>query len=176
VHRLRNHNLWAVELAPWALTVMAQGGRAIIPLPPRGSHPKDLLPANTLTLWAYTDMSDPRWTWGCKYILLRQDPAAATPQKIGAMVPDGWVAYANHGQLFVKKFAYQPDARYPDLGCPVETFTNADMLEVETVAPLVNLQPGAAIEHVEEWFLYGGVAAPENDADVEREVLPKITG
>ena len=25
VHRLTNHNLWAVTLAPWALSVMAQG-------------------------------------------------------------------------------------------------------------------------------------------------------
>jgi hypothetical protein len=176
VHRLRNHNLWPVELAPWALTVMAQGGKVIVPLPPRGSHPENLLPANTLTLWAYTDMSDPRWTWGRKYIMLRQDPTATAPQKIGAMVPDGWVAYANYGQLFVKKFTYQPGARYPDFGCSVETFTNADMLEVETLGPLVTLQPGAAVEHVEEWYLHKGVAMPQNDADVDRWVLPKVVG
>jgi hypothetical protein len=143
-------------------------------LPPRGSHPKDLLPANLLTLWAYSDMADPRWTWGTKYIMLRQDPAATMPQKIGAMAPDGWIAYANHGNLFIKKFTYVPGARYPDFGCSVETFTNADMLEVETVAPLVNLQPGAAVEHVEDWFLFRGVPIPQNDADVDRDVLPKV--
>jgi len=174
VHRLRNHNLWAVELAPWALTVMAPGGKIIIPLPPRGSHPEHLLPVNTLTLWAYTDLSDPRWTWGRKYILLRQDPAATTPQKIGAMVPDGWVAYANRGHLFVKKFSHVPEATYPDFGCSVETFTNADMLEVETVAPLVNLQPGTTVEHVEDWFLFDNVPVPQDDADVDRHVLPLV--
>ena len=46
VHRLRNMNLWAVDLAPWAISVMAQGGKAIIPLPPRGPHSENLLPAN----------------------------------------------------------------------------------------------------------------------------------
>src|SRR5581483_3541573 len=62
VHRLRNTNLWPVELSPWVLSVMAQGGRAIIPLPERGTHPEFLLPTSTLTLWAFTDMRDPRWS------------------------------------------------------------------------------------------------------------------
>jgi hypothetical protein len=173
-HRLRNTNLWAVELAPWALSVMAQGGVAIIPLPPRGSHTENLLPTNTITFWAYTDMTDPRWAWGYKYVMLRQDPEREKPQKVGAMVTDGWAAYARGGHLFVKKFNYIPGARYPDFGCSVETFTNADMLELETVAPLVCLQPGATVEYVEQWFLFRDVPAPNNDADVERNVLPSV--
>ncbi len=173
-HRLRNRNLWAVELAPWALSVMAQGGKAIIPFPPRGSHETNLLPTNTITLWAYTDMADPRWTWGSKYILLHQNPKATGPQKIGVMTPDGWVAYARRGHLFVKKFTYVSGARYPDFGCSVETFTNADMLEIETLGPLVLLQPGAAVEHVEHWFLFRDVPVPASDADVDRYILPKV--
>jgi hypothetical protein len=174
VHRLRNTNLWAVELSPWALTVMAQGGKGIVPLPPRGSHEANLLPTNTLTLWAYTDMTDPRWTWGGKYILLRQDPKVSKPQKIGVMVPDGWAAYARNGHLFVKKFNFVKGATYPDFGASVETFTNNDMLELETVGPLTRLQPGASVEHVEHWFLFKDVLAPNNDADVEKNVLPKV--
>jgi hypothetical protein len=174
VHRLRNNNLWQVELAVWALTAAAQGGRIIIPLPPRGSHEGNLLPASSLTLWAYTDMSDPRWTWGTKYMMLRQDPTATTQQKMGAMTPDGWVAYARQGHLFVKKFDYVPGGRYPDWGCSVETFTNADMLEVETVGPLVDLPPGGVVEYVERWFLFRDVAEPKNDDDVDKAVLPKV--
>jgi len=174
LHRLRNHGTWAVELAPWALSVMAQGGTAIVPQPPRGSHPEDLLPVNTLTLWAYTDMSDPRWTWGNKYILLRQDPQAAKPQKIGAAVPDGWAAYANHGNLFVKRFPYSPGANYTDFGCNFETFTNHEMLEVESLGPLVTLPPGATVEHTEHWHLFPNVTAPRNDADVDAQIRPLI--
>lgn len=172
--RLRNTTLWAVELAPWALSVMAQGGVAILPLPPRGSHADNLQPTSTLALWAYTNMSDPRWTWGEKYILLRQDPGMEVPQKIGASVPDGWVAYARHRHLFVKTFEVVPGAEYPDLGCSVEIFTSADFLEVESLAPLIKVQPGAAVEHVEHWFLFQDVTAPENDADVEAHILPKV--
>lgn len=173
-HRLRNTNLWAVELAPWALSVMAQGGTAIIPLPPRRSHEESLVPTNTIALWAYTDMADPRWHWGRKYVMLRQDPQLEKPQKVGVMVQDGWAAYVRAGHLFVKKFNYVEGARYPDFGCSVEVFTNADMLELETLGPLVHLQPGAAVEHVEHWRLFAGVPPPANDIDVDRDVLTPI--
>jgi hypothetical protein len=173
-HRLRNNGVWAVELAPWALSVMAPGGKVVIPLPPRGSHPQDLLPTNTITLWAYTYMADPRWTWGSKYIMLRQDPAMPKPQKLGVSVPDGWVAYARGGHLFVKKYTYVPGASYLDFGSSVETYTDAEFLEVETLGPTVRLEPSATVEHVEDWFLYSDVPMPQDDADVDRDILPRV--
>jgi len=176
IHRLRNTGLFDVALAPWGLSVMAAGGTCIIPLPPRGSHPKDLLPCNTLTMWPYTDMNDPRWTWGNKYILLRQesDPKKAKPQKIGAWVPDGWAAYVNDGCLFVKSFHPICDAQYPDMGCCFETFTNEDMLEVESVGPMVEIPEGDDFEHMEHWNLFDDVKTPKNDRDVDRHVRPKV--
>ena len=173
-HRLRNTNLWAVELAPWAVSVMTPGGTAIIPLPPRRSHQESLLPANTIALWTYTDMADPRWHWGKKYVMLSQDPNLDSPQKAGVMAVDGWAAYARAGHLFVKQFSYVEGARYPDLGCSVEAFTNADMLELETLGPLADLQPGASVEHVEHWHLFRDVPTPRNDADVDRDVLALV--
>jgi hypothetical protein len=175
-HRLTNQGLWPVELAVWALSVMAPGGVGVFPLPERGPHTENLLPKNAMALWAYTNMSDPRWTWGEKYILLRQDARAEKPQKIGLMDMEGWAAYANHNNLFVKLFDADPEALYPDFGCSVESFTNADMLELETVGPFALLEPGDEVEHVEYWYLFKGVSAPKNDADVEKTILPKIAG
>ena len=106
--------------------------------------------------------------------MLLQDPGASSPQKIGASVPDGWAAAARIGNLFVKRFRHDPCVAYPDWGCNVETYTNADMLELETVAPLAKLGPGCSVEHTEDWFLFGGVPAPATDADVERDVLPRV--
>ena len=173
-HRLINRNLWDVTLAPWALSVMAPGGGGIIPLPPRGEHPRDLLPSSSLTLWPYTDMADHRWTWGDEFILLRQEPGNDRPQKIGAFVPDGWVAYARRGHLFVKQFPVSEGAAYPDLGSTVELFTNGDMLEVETLGPLTTLQPGAAATHTEVWTLVADVPRPESEQDVIENVLPVV--
>ena len=173
-HRLRNHGPWTIELAPWALTAMAPGGVAVVPLPPRGPHPQHLQPTGVLALWPYTDMADPRWTWGSRYVMLRQDPSRPSPQKIGVLAPDGWAAYARAGHLFVKVFRYVAGARYPDLGCCVEVFANDAMLELETLGPLAALPPGGDVVHHERWVLFRDVLPPARDADVEAAVLPAI--
>ena len=173
-HRLINHTMWPVELAPWALSVMAPGGTGIVPLPPRKSHGESLLPANTLSMWAYTDMSDPRWTWGRQVILLKQDPENDSPQKIGISSQEGWAAYARHGHLFVKFFEPAAGARYPDLNSSVELFTNELILEVETLGPLVNLAPGTTVTHTETWALLRDIPQPQSEADVVDEILPQI--
>lgn len=173
-HRLINHNLWPVELAPWALSVMATGGTGIMPLPPRKTHQESLLPANTLSMWAYTNMADPRWTWGQRVIMLRQDPTNEVPQKIGISSQDGWAAYARGGHLFVKLFDPVAGAQYPDFNSTVEFFTNEMILEVETLGPLVNLAPGSAVTHRETWCLLADVPQPQSEADVIANIFPLI--
>ncbi len=175
VHRIRNCGVWDVTLALWAISVMQPGGTAIIPLPTRGSHPQDLLPASRLALWAYTDLADARFRFGRKSLFVRQDQAAALPQKIGASVPDGWVAYANGDHLFVKQFAAVAGAAYPDLGSSVEVFTNADMLELETLGPLITLAPGGGAEYRERWTLARDVPV-QTDEDVDRYVAALLAG
>ncbi len=174
VHRLWNRNLWPVDLAAWALTVMAPGGTAVIPLPPRIPYPEGLLPTGQLVLWPYTDPADPRWRWGHKYILLRQDAARPSPQKLGASVPGGWIAHVRDERLFVKMFRHIPGATYPDLGSAIETFTDGRMLELETLSPIARVEPGGAIEHVESWFLWRDVPAPRDDDGVDRYILPRV--
>lgn len=175
IHRLTNTTLWDVTCAPWALSVMAPGGQAIVPHPPRGKHPDDLLPTHTLTLWAYTNMRDARWTWGERYILLSQDSHAEKPQKFGLAVHDGWSAYQRQGHLFVKCFApYTPNAPYPDLGANVEVFTNQSMLELETLGTLVTIPPQGSIEYREDWFLFADVPTVHDDTSVEEHILPRV--
>jgi hypothetical protein len=99
VHRLQTgHGRDAGRLA---LTVMAPGGRAIIPQEVYGPHPEFLLPARPLVLWRYTDMGDPRFTWGRRFIQLRQDRKSTAPLKLGALNTLGWAAHENGGRLFV---------------------------------------------------------------------------
>jgi len=174
-HRLTNVGSKPTQLAPWALSVMASGGTAVLPLPPRGSHDnKNLLPTSRLVLWSYTDMSDPRWGWGAKYIRLQQDPKSAKAQKIGAPVPDGWAAYCRQGNFFLKLFPYEGKKEYPDFGSSTELFTNADILELETLGPLLLLEPGKSVDHTEDWFLFDNVPVPAGDSDIERMILPKV--
>lgn len=172
-HYLRNVGLWSVELAPWALSVMAPGGLGIVPQPTK-AHPDGLLPNRVLVLWPYTDMRDPRIHWGSRLILLRQDQDAPRPAKIGLSANDGWGAYLRRGHLFLKTFEYIEGASYPDHGCSLEMYTNDRMLELETLGPLQRLAPGGVAEHVERWFLFRGVEASEDEESVARAVLPLV--
>ncbi len=174
IHRLRNKGYWTIDIACWGLSVMKEGGVAILPLPPKGTHPEDLLPNTSVILWPYTDISDKRWVFGNKYILLKQDKHSKNPQKIGLNVNKGWAAYHIDNTLFVKTFDYFKDKIYPDLGSTVEVFTNSQMLELETLSPLQKLQPGKYIEHKENWFLFTDIEKPNKDSDVDENILPKI--
>jgi hypothetical protein len=174
-HRLRNAGAAAVALAPWSLTMMAQGGMGIHGFPPRGTHPQDLNPTNPLVMSAYTDLSDPRWRFTKKYMMLRQDPQAKSAQKLGSWNRATFGAYLLGSDLFIKRYeAKGSPADYPDFGCSFETFTNAAILELETLGPMVDLQPGAAVEHVECWSLLGEVQIAEwTDAELDRVLIQK---
>ncbi|HEU4534151.1 MAG TPA: hypothetical protein VFS00_08535, partial [Polyangiaceae bacterium] len=174
-HRLVNRGPAPVELAPWALTILRPGGQVLLPLEAFRPHSEYLLPASSLVLWHYTDLSDPRWAFGPRFVRLRCDAARAAPQKIGAAVRRGWAAYHEGGELFVKSVALVEGAAYPDRGCNVETFTAGDFVELETLGPLARLAPGEAVEHVERWELFDGVAPERDDAAFEASLAPRIT-
>ncbi|SPE40782.1 conserved hypothetical protein [Candidatus Sulfopaludibacter sp. SbA3] len=153
-HRITNRNARAVRFAPWALSVMRPGGTAIAGFPPRFRHDERLLPTNPLVMWGYTDFSDPRWRFTRRFVLLRQDSAAAVPQKTGLFNEDSWGAYAVNGELFLKRARASAGKEYPDCGCSVEMFTNQHMLELETLGPIGMIEPGEFVEHTEEWSLH----------------------
>jgi hypothetical protein len=154
IHRVRNATPWEIQFAPWALTMMRTGGRAITGFPPRGKHPEALLPTNPLVMWAYTDLSDARWGFFKKYLTLRQDPAVAAPQKIGLFNERTWAGYLAGSELFLKRATAERGRPYPDFGCSLETFTNGEMLELETLGPLATVPSGGAVEHTEHWSLH----------------------
>lgn len=172
-HRLTNTGPWEIVLAPWALTVMDAGGIAIVPLPPKRSHTEVLVPEFPLVIWPYLDFADSRLHLGSRYITLAQDRAKG-PTKYGMASSLGWAGYLVHGTLFVKYFDFDPCAEYPDFGCNFETFTNEEMLEVESLGPLTLLQPGETLEHVETWRLFAEVPAISDEASIDRIIRPLV--
>lgn len=173
-HRLRNHNVWPLTMACWAITVVEKHGTAIMPLPPRGPQPENLLPTASIAIWPYTAMNDPRWAWGHRYIMLRQDPAHPYSQKAGVATNEGWVAYVRNNHLLAKYSPQIAGAVYPDRGCTVEVYADGNGLEIETLGPLCTVEPGSMIEHVERWGLFDGVPTPTCDDDVDTHIRPKI--
>ena len=171
-HRLRNHNLWPVDLAPWALSAMRDGGACFLPLPGRQSPAPGELPGiSTIALWQFSDMSDRRFFWGRNTIRIRHDRDQDAPQKIGVLVTDGWAAYLRKRNLFLKTFDYVAGASYPDRGCSVEVFFNDKFLELETLGPLTRLAPGASVEHRETWQLFRDIPPLESADDFSDSIL-----
>lgn len=166
-HRVTNRGAWRVELGAWGLTIMRGGGEAVIPQEPYGPHPQNLLPARPLVLWPYTDMADARFHFGRRFVRLKSDPSNTGPQKIGLANKRGWTGYVAGGTLFVKSFTHEEGAAYPDYGCNNELFTAGSFMEVESLSPLRQLEPGESVEHVERWRLFEGVSVSDDEDSLE---------
>jgi hypothetical protein len=161
-HRLTNRGSAPLECAPWTITQFRMGGVALLPQ----AHARPgLLPNRVLSFWPYSDISSPCLTFGNRLILLRAE--RQMPFKMGFPNPIGWLAYWLDGTLFVKRAAYDPKARYCDFGSSSECYCNDQFLELETLAPVGILTPGATATHIETWELYPNIVRPTNEEAVQ---------
>ena len=163
-HRITNRNLWPVEFALWALSVMAPGGKEVVPV---NRENTGLLGNCSMTFWPYTKMNDKRLGWGNKYITLQQETVCESPIKFGITNPMGWAAYFNGGMMFVKKFQHfgEDGVIYPDNGMNYETYACDFMLEMESLSPIYRVESGECVTHLECWSLVDGVEAPKENSD-----------
>ena len=175
LHRMQNTLPFPVRFAHWALTMMAQGGTGIAGFPPRGRHEDILAPTNPLVMWAFTNLSDPRWKFLHKYLVLHHDPANTDHTKLGLFNPRTWGAYALGSELFLKQYDADPGKTYTDMGCSFEMFASEGMLELETLGPLTEVEPGEWLEHTERWSLYRDLSIPDwTDETLDSLVVPLL--
>jgi len=162
-HLLANTSRKPLNITPWALSVMAAGGTAIIPQPrldlhptefpeDRNANPEDYLPNREMILWPFTNLTDGRFAYSEHFLRVAQDTGKPAT-KIGLKLPTGWAAYQNGEYVFAKHFTYDPAKPYPDRGSNFELFTNAKILELESLAPSEPLNPGETCQHIEHWVL-----------------------
>jgi hypothetical protein len=161
-HRITNHALWDVTCAPWAITQLKTGGTAVFP---QTQTDTGLLPNRSLVMWPYTDMSNSNVHWGSHYILVQANMKSAF--KIGFPNPRGWQAYWLNGTLFVKHAEYKVQAEYYDFGSSSESYCNDLFIELETLAPITTIAPGATATHIETWNLYRNIERPQDEKAVQ---------
>ena len=149
-HKITNRNSWDITFAIWALSVMSSGGLEIIPQP---TSDTGLLNNRLIGIWSYAKMTDPRITWGDRYIAMRQDPQIKTNYELGINSEHGFAMYLNHGDVFVKKFDLVKGGTYPDGGMSFESFVCENFLECESLGELKTVAPGSSVEHCEYWSL-----------------------
>jgi hypothetical protein len=169
-HKLINRTESAIRVSAWAITIMREGGTAVVPLAPFRSHDDELLPAQPVVRWYFTDWTDSRWTFGRSHLSLRGDSSSDSPQKIGTMNRQGWCGFLHGESLFIKEFPYVRNSTYPDFGCNNEVYGAGPYIELESLGPLSELQPGFACEHIERWHLLA-MAKAHGPAPVVEDAL-----
>jgi hypothetical protein len=173
-HALRNESAWAVELAPWALTMFRQGGIGIFPQPKGNLDDAGLLPNRRLSLWPYTNINDRRFIQRDDFLLVQATPSLP-PFKFGYFNPHGWIGYWLDDILFTKRFDAEHDATYPDYGCNVESYCNDEFIELESLGKLTIIAPGQTVFHNELWDLHQTLDVPFMPVEIQQlilEVLP----
>ena len=177
-HSITNHSAAPTELAPWAPTVLRPGGRAILPFPQRHAMDKQHFQSvSPLTLWSFTDFTDSRWIIGSDFLQLQQQqkPTGRFPEQMSGLFNlGGWGAYISGNTVFLKRAAIVANAEYPDFGCNFEVFTNSEFLELETLGPVVTLQPGESTYHSEHWHLFEISAWLSSEDSIRSVILPLL--
>jgi hypothetical protein len=176
VHTITNRSAIPTVLSIWCPTMMRPGGRAILPLPPRAAMDSEHFQSvGPMALWSFTDLADPRWSFGTEFIQLSQDrkpQGRFSDQMTGIFNPAGWGAYYSDGAMFIKRATPLQNASYPDFGCNFEIFTNPEFLELETLSPVMHLEPSQSANYTETWALFREVQDGNDDAWIRSTVSP----
>lgn len=177
-HTITSHNLWPIDMAVWAISVV-QVGTSILPRVPFKSHDEYVPVSQPIAVCAFTDLQDPRFTLGPKYILLRADPALATSQKLGLRNKEGWCAHHFNRTLFVKRFQHDEKAEYPDYGVNNEVYVEGSFQELELLGPRRVVPPGESLSLTEEWELFENIeveSGPGQMNSLDAALLPLLQG
>lgn len=149
-HTVTNKNAWAIEFAPWTVTVMNEGGVVYIP---QNLRKTGYFPNKWVCFWDYTPMNDSRISLGKDYITVSMDSEKDAAAKIGVLNEHGRMVYLNKGNAFIKKFGFIENAVYPDNGCNCESYTCKKYTEMECLSPISRIEPECGAVHTERWIL-----------------------
>lgn len=172
--QLRNESSSSIKVSPWAITMFRMGGTVLLPQPVGNNDPQGLLNNRIIALWPYTRINDTRLVLRDDFILIHASPSLP-PAKIGYFNPHGWMAYWLDGFLFRKTFTVYPGEMYPDGGCNTESFCSDRFVELESLGPLISLEPGSGASLLETWELYDTLNVKFIPQKI-RKLVSEITG
>jgi hypothetical protein len=147
-HRVEWAGRQPIKAGPWGITQLPLGGVAIMPIRPadgQSSFQADC----SLVLWPYTDLDDRRISWQARAVVVN---AHTGPRlKLGTGPGPPRLGYLREGQLFIKHAEPGVVGEYPDRGAVGQLFVNEAFCELETVGPIVSMEPGSETWHREAW-------------------------
>jgi hypothetical protein len=154
-YRIVNHAAKPQRLAGWAITMMAPGGRAWLPLLRRPFDVGGFQAQRNIVLWPYSRDDDPRFVLTDGAIEVRSSAIAEHglegPFKVGTSLRRGWTAHWRAGVLLVKRAVHDETREYADMGASGQVYSHPRFTELETLGPLTTLASGEAAVHAEDW-------------------------
>jgi Domain of unknown function (DUF4380) len=134
-----------IAAAPWEITRVPRGGIAFFP---EGESTR--LAAGPLSPYTTTTIAT------TLSIVWVDDSAKAAPVPAGGakLVADGtggWLAYALHDVLFIKKFTHVPPALIAPREGDIEIYPGSDYLELEVQGAYTQLNVGDSIPWTVQW-------------------------
>ncbi|MGH8924535.1 MAG: hypothetical protein ACRDWA_07875 [Acidimicrobiia bacterium] len=154
-HHLTNVSHELLEVAPWAITQLQLGGRAELPLR-RVRNGDDLQADRSLVLWPYTDLADSRLSFASDRVRVVGEAGPAL--KVGSGPDPGTLSYSLDGYLFTKTPELTAVGPFADRGAVGQVFVKDAFLELETLGPIAQLEPGQSVDHREIWEIVLGAA------------------
>lgn len=143
------------RLAAWAITMMAPGGRAWLPLLTKPFGAFGVQAQRNIVLWPYSRATDPRLVLSDDAIeVLASTDRALGKFKVATSLRRGWVAHWADGLMLVKRSSHDETREYADMGASGQVYTQYDFTELETLGPLTDLAPGEAAQHQEDWEIH----------------------
>lgn len=147
-HHLANAGLRPASVALWGITQLRLGGVAVIPIGTGVVH--DPFQADSsLVIWPYTDLTDPRLSWRKQAAIIDGSPGPAF--KVGSGPDPGRLGYLIDRHLFIKEILPAGLGNYTDRGAVAQFFVEDSFCELESLGPVVSLDPGASASHREVW-------------------------
>lgn len=148
-HEVTNTGTCPLEVSLWSISVMAPGGVEIIPLE---TGEGGMAPISRFSFWDHTNPGDSRAEYRKDRIILKHQPISDR-YKIGVGHPVSPVRYELNETVFLKHFDVKKEQRYPDGNVSFETFMSQYMVEIESLSPMLTIQPEETAEHQEVWEL-----------------------
>jgi len=139
-----------MEGGSWGVNSLSGGGVAKIDF--AGTDPGDYVPRRVVSLWADTNIHDPRLQF-TKHSLTATQLPLEDYFKLGLYCDPGKAVYENKGQRFILTFGAYGIENHPDNGCNFELYLAKEFMELETLGIKRCLLPGEAASHTETWQL-----------------------
>ncbi|MBT8250702.1 MAG: hypothetical protein KJN81_10610 [Acidimicrobiia bacterium] len=148
-HAVTNAGDEPIELAPLAIPQLLPGGLGYLTLDLAPSDPHGLQASDRIVVWPYTEPGELRFERNRVIVTAER----VGPTKVGVGMTGGWLAYRFEDELFVKR-SQKGSGTYLDQGAAGQCYCNELFLELETLGPVVGLEPGLSTSHSETWNSY----------------------